>query len=86
FNIDLGSDGGKYKLELENGVLNHTANAEAKDADATITLNRDTLNKIILKEETLKQAQDKGEVNVTGNAAKLDEMLGYMDKFEFWFN
>lgn len=86
FNIDLGSDGGKYKLELENGVLNHTAGAEAKDADATITLNRETLNKIILKEETLKQAVDKGEVKVTGNGAKLDEMLGYMDKFEFWFN
>ncbi len=86
FNIDLGSDGGKYKLELENGVLNHTAGAEAKDADATITLNRATLNKIILKEETLKQAVDKGEVKVTGNGAKLDEMLGYMDKFEFWFN
>lgn len=86
FNIDLGSDGGKYKLELENGVLNHTAGAEAKDADATIALNRETLNKIILKEETLKQAEDKGEVKVTGNGAKLDEMLGYMDKFEFWFN
>ncbi len=86
FNVDLGSDGGKYKLELENGVLNHTANAEAKDADATIVLNRDTLNKIILKEETLKQAEDKGDVKVTGNGAKLDEMLGYMDKFEFWFN
>ncbi|MCT4701735.1 MBL fold metallo-hydrolase [Enterobacteriaceae bacterium H20N1] len=86
FNIDLGNDGGKYKLELENGVLNHTANAEAQDADATITLNRDTLNKIILKEETLKQAEDKGDVKVTGNGAKLDEMLGYMDKFEFWFN
>lgn len=86
FNVDLGSDGGKYKLELENGVLNHTADAEAKDADATIVLNRDTLNKIILKEETLKQAEDKGDVKVTGNGAKLDEMLGYMDKFEFWFN
>jgi alkyl sulfatase BDS1-like metallo-beta-lactamase superfamily hydrolase len=34
---------------LENGVLNHTANAEAKDADATIVLDRATLNKIILK-------------------------------------
>lgn len=56
FNIDLGSDDGKYKLELENGVLNHTANAEAKDADATITLNRDALNKIILKETTLNKA------------------------------
>lgn len=86
FNIDLGSDGGKYKLELENGVLNHTANAEAKDADATITLNRDTLNKIILKEVTLKQAQDSGDVKITGDGAKLDAMLGYMDKFEFWFN
>ncbi len=86
FNIDLGNDGGKYKLELENGVLNHTANAEAKDADATLTLDRATLNKIILKEETLKQAEDKGEVKISGNGAKLDEMLGYMDKFEFWFN
>jgi alkyl sulfatase BDS1-like metallo-beta-lactamase superfamily hydrolase len=25
-------------------------------------------------------------VKVTGDGAKLDEMLGYMDKFEFWFN
>lgn len=46
--------------------MNHTANAEAKDADATIVLDRATLNKIILKEETLKQAEDKGEVKVTG--------------------
>lgn len=45
FNIDLGSDGGKYKLE-----------------------------------------QDNGDIKVTGDAAKLDAMLGYMDKFEFWFN
>ncbi|EKA6482995.1 SCP2 sterol-binding domain-containing protein, partial [Salmonella enterica] len=86
FNIDLGSEGGKYKLELENGVLNHTANAEAQNADATLTLSRDTLNKIILKETTLKQAEDSGEVKLTGDGAKLDQMLSYMDKFEFWFN
>jgi len=67
-------------------VLNHTANAEATDADATITLNRDTLNKIILKETTLKQAEENGAVKVTGDGTKLDAMLGYMDKFEFWFN
>ncbi len=85
-NIDLGAQGGKYKLELENGVLNHTADAEAKDADATVTLSRDTLNKIILKEETLQQAQDKGEVKISGKPEKLHDLLGYMDKFEFWFN
>jgi alkyl sulfatase BDS1-like metallo-beta-lactamase superfamily hydrolase len=86
FNVDLGSDGGKYKLELENGVLNHTANVQADNADATITLNRTTLNKIILQEETLKQAQTQGDVKITGDSAKLDQMLSYMDKFEFWFN
>ncbi|WP_368656875.1 alkyl/aryl-sulfatase [Pantoea agglomerans] len=85
-NVDFGGDGGKYKLELENGVLNHTANSEAQNADATLTLSRETLNKVILKEETLKQAQDKGEVKITGNADKLSELLGYMDKFDFWFN
>ncbi|MEO3989633.1 alkyl/aryl-sulfatase [Pseudocitrobacter cyperus] len=85
-NVDLGQDGGKYKLEMENGVLNHTAGVEAKDADATIKLNRATLNKIILKEETLKQAETQGDVQITGNADKLHEMLSYMDKFEFWFN
>ncbi|HDC4376925.1 TPA: MBL fold metallo-hydrolase [Enterobacter hormaechei] len=86
FNIDLGKDGGKYKLELENGVLNHTANAQAKDADATITLDRTMLNDIILKKETLKQAMDKGDVKVSGDGAKLEEMLSYMDTFDFWFN
>lgn len=85
-NVDLGKDGGKYKLELENGVLNHTSNSQADNADATLTLSRDTLNKIILKDETLQQAQDKGEVKVTGNADKINELLNSMDKFEFWFN
>ncbi|HBW3345924.1 alkyl/aryl-sulfatase [Klebsiella pneumoniae] len=86
FNIDLGKDGGKYKLELENGVLNHTANAVADNADASISLSRDTLNKIILKQETLKQAEAQGKVKISGNGAKLDEMLSYMDTFAFWFN
>lgn len=63
FNVDLGADGGKYKLELENGVLNHSADAQASNADASITLNRATLNKIILKEESLKQAEEKGDVH-----------------------
>lgn len=86
FNVDLGADGGKYKLELENGVLNHSADTQASNADASITLNRATLNKIILKEESLKQAEEKGDVHISGNHAKLDEFLGYLDSFDFWFN
>jgi len=85
-NVDFGDQGGKYKLELENGVLNHTANAQADKADATITLSRDTLDRIVLKQETMQQAKDKGDVKITGDANKLTELLSYMDKFEFWFN
>ena len=85
-NFDFGNEGGKYKVELENGVLNHTANSSAENADATITLSRDTLNKIILKEESLDDAKSKGDLKITGNEEKLNELLGYMDKFEFWFN
>ncbi len=40
----------------------------------------------MLKEETFKQAQDRGEVKITGNGKKLNELLGYRDKLEFWFN
>ena len=82
FNVDLGREGGRYKLELENGVLNHSANIQAEDPDATITLSRETLNKIILKET---KAQQAGEVTIVGNAAKVDEMLRCMESFSFWF-
>ncbi|WP_024763746.1 alkyl/aryl-sulfatase [Pseudomonas nitroreducens] len=76
----------KYTLEMVNGVLNHTEGAQAKDADATITLTRDTLNKLMLKQTTLKDAEGSGELKVQGDQGKLDELMGYMDSFDFWFN
>lgn len=85
-NVDFGGEEGMYKLELENGVLNHTAGVRDDNADASISMSRETMNKILLREETLKQAQDKGEVQITGNTQKVDELLGSLDKFDFWFN
>lgn len=84
-NFDFGDDG-KYLVELGNGVLNHTKDVQADDAGATVTLPRSALNKIMLGEETLDQATSSGEVKVTGDAAKLTELVSYLDKFEFWFN
>lgn len=85
-NFDFGSKDGKYKLELENGVLNNTANAQDAKADATIALSRDTLNKLLLKQTTFEQAVAAGDIKISGNADKLKELLGYLDNFEFWFN
>jgi alkyl sulfatase BDS1-like metallo-beta-lactamase superfamily hydrolase len=85
-NIDFGNSGGQYLVELENGVLNHTADAQAGDADATVTLTRDTLNDIILKQTTLADAISAGDVSVIGDQAKLEDLVSYLDTFEFWFN
>ncbi len=76
----------RYVLEMVNGVLNHTPGVQAKDADATITLSREALNQIVLKQTTLKNAMSAGNVKLSGSEAKLDELLSYLDNFEFWFN
>jgi linear primary-alkylsulfatase len=85
-NFDFTDVKQKYMIEMTNGVLNHTPGAQADKADATIMLSRGTLNQIILKETTLKKAVDSGDVKITGSQAKLEEMLSYLDSFEFWFN
>jgi alkyl sulfatase BDS1-like metallo-beta-lactamase superfamily hydrolase len=70
-NFDFGDSGGKYLVELENGVLNHTADLQADDADATVTLTRDTLNDIILQQTTLEDAISSGDVTIDGDQGKL---------------
>ncbi|MGE3292412.1 MAG: alkyl/aryl-sulfatase [Geminicoccaceae bacterium] len=85
-NFDFGRSGGTYLVELENGVLNHTAGRQAEDADATVTLSRDTLNGIILGETRLADAIGSGDVKIAGSQAKLEEIVSYLDTFPFWFN
>ncbi|MFQ6575185.1 alkyl/aryl-sulfatase [Pseudomonas sp. UM16] len=76
----------KYSLEMVHGVLNHTEGVQAKDADATVTLTRDTLNKIVLKETSLKDALAAGDIKVDGAQDKLNELVSYLDNFDLWFN
>lgn len=85
-NVNLGKDGGTYMLELENGVLNQTAGQQADNADVTLAMNRDALNDIILGRTKLAETVGSGAAQLTGSKAKLDEFVGYLDKFDFWFN
>ena len=61
----------RHRRILTNDVLNHTSGTQADKADATITLSRDTLNKVILKETKLKEAIDSGNVKIAGSQAKM---------------
>jgi alkyl sulfatase BDS1-like metallo-beta-lactamase superfamily hydrolase len=85
-NFDFGDSGGTYLIEMENGVLNHTANKQSDTADATVTLTRDTLNKVILGETKLAEAISAGDVEVSGDKSKLDVLVSNLDSFAFWFN
>jgi alkyl sulfatase BDS1-like metallo-beta-lactamase superfamily hydrolase len=51
-----------------------------------VTLTRDTLNDIILKQTTLADAISAGDVNIDGDQAKLEDLVSYLDTFQFWFN
>jgi alkyl sulfatase BDS1-like metallo-beta-lactamase superfamily hydrolase len=85
-NFDFGKPEGTYLVEMENGVLNHTAGANAADADATVSLSRDTLNRVVLRETKLDDAIKAGDVKIKGNQARLGELVSYLDGFELWFN
>jgi len=76
----------KYLLEMENGVLNHTANAQSEEADATVTMSRETLNNLILKQTTMEEAVAAGAVKVDGYPSQVDTLLRLLVDFEFWFN
>jgi alkyl sulfatase BDS1-like metallo-beta-lactamase superfamily hydrolase len=76
----------QYLVELSDGALSHLANRQAPKADATIRIDRATLNEIVLGGTTLEKEIVAGKVKVDGDAKKLGELVALLDKFDFWFN
>ncbi len=76
----------QYALTVENAVLHHSRARQAKDAHCTVTLARADLDAIILGEAKLGQLITAGRVKIDGQAQKLQELLGLLDSFDFWFN
>ena len=77
----------QYVLALENGALNHTANKQAKEADATVTLTRAALDQAILGGKPKLQAEiAAGDIKIDGQKEKVGELLSLLDKFDPWFN
>ena len=57
----------KYIVELNNGSLHHIKGYQSDKADATITINREILNQIILKQKTIASTQTNNELKIEGN-------------------
>lgn len=79
---DVGED---YSLKLKNGVLNYHAKL-AEKPDATFTLTRADLDSIIEGKSKAPELIKEGKIKVDGNGEKMTELLGLLDKFDFWFD
>ena len=75
----------KHTLMLKNSVLNHTANPH-KRFDVALTMTMATMNRIQLKELSLEEALDNGEIKIIGNKKLVTDFFAMLDDFDFWFN
>lgn len=85
FNVSFPDIHEKYLLTLSNGVLNYAKGVEGKDVDASITLDRSTLDDVALGTLRLDALASSGKVRTTGHPERFKEMLGYFDRFDFWY-
>jgi alkyl sulfatase BDS1-like metallo-beta-lactamase superfamily hydrolase len=68
-------------MTLENAALIHVAGKHAANADATVTLARDTLNAVALGQTSITEAVKAGRISVEGDASKLEELFAMLDTF-----
>jgi alkyl sulfatase BDS1-like metallo-beta-lactamase superfamily hydrolase len=84
-NWEFPDPGQPYVLNLENCALTYLADRRRDGADATVTLDRATLDRLILRELPLADAMHSGAVRIDGDAAKVGELLGLLDDFSLMF-
>jgi alkyl sulfatase BDS1-like metallo-beta-lactamase superfamily hydrolase len=84
-NFDFTDLGKQYALTVENGVLNYATSLDA-GADATLTIAKQQLDRIQLKQLTMEQAVTSGAARFDGRRAAFGELMALLDDFPFWFN
>ncbi|MDR2902720.1 MAG: MBL fold metallo-hydrolase [Lactobacillales bacterium] len=76
----------KYVVTLENSVLVYTSNKQLPGADATLSISKEAIDKIVIGTDTFASGIKSGAIKVTGNAKVLDGFDGYFEKFDPVFN
>ena len=77
--------GETFVLNLENSALTYTEGMQAPNADASFTMARTTLDEVIAKATGFPEAVAAGKVKVSGDAARLTELMSLMDEFPRMF-
>lgn len=84
-NVDFTDLKKQYVLTVENGVLNYGP-ARIPNADGSLKLTKATMNEIQMGKLKLTDGIDQNKVTLEGNRQSVDEFVGLLDTFPFWFN
>jgi alkyl sulfatase BDS1-like metallo-beta-lactamase superfamily hydrolase len=84
-NMDLPDTKQKYLLVVQYGVLQYHKDQQADDADASLTLDRATLNEIIAGKLKVDQGVASGKIKLDGEPKKFEEFVGLLDTFDPWY-
>lgn len=74
-----------FVLTLEHSALTYSANKHDAAADASLTLSRDALDRIMLRRVTFPDAVQSGQIKVAGQAEKVIELFSILDTFNPYF-
>jgi alkyl sulfatase BDS1-like metallo-beta-lactamase superfamily hydrolase len=77
--------GERYVLTLENCALTYLGGRRSERADATVTLERAVLDRLVLRETTFAEAVERGHARVDGDAGRVIELFGLLDDFTLMF-
>ena len=84
-NWEIADTAERYAMTLQNCALTYLADRQAAAADATVTLDRPTLNRIVLRELALPRRWPPDSVNIAGDAAKVADLFALLDDFTIAF-
>jgi len=77
--------GQRYLLTLENCALTYLSERQGERVDATVELERATLDRLVLRELTFSEAMADGRIVIFGQAMKVAELFGLFDDFTMGF-
>jgi len=78
--------GRRYVLTLQNCALTYLAERQSEQPDATVTLGRPVLDRLVLRELTIAEAIEQGLVIIAGDRAPVARLFALLDDFALMFD
>jgi alkyl sulfatase BDS1-like metallo-beta-lactamase superfamily hydrolase len=70
----------RHRITVRNGVLRHRPGSHDPPAEATLLVERDALNQLLLEVADIGELAESGRLRVEGDGVKLGELLGLLDE------